>query len=68
LSKKTSGALAVYFKGKRVKILKFANKKTVKVPVTFYGKGNGKLYVKYTSSNQKYKNATSKKVKIKVKR
>jgi hypothetical protein len=68
LSKKTSGAITVYLKGKEIGTMTFKNKKTVKIPVTFYGSGKGKLYVKYTSGNKTYKNATSKKVSITVKR
>jgi hypothetical protein len=68
LSQKTSGALTVYFKGKSLGTMTFANKKTVKVPMTFWGNGKDKLYVKYTPADKKYKNATSKKVTVTVKR
>jgi hypothetical protein len=68
LNKKTSGVLTVYFKGKSIGSLAFKNKKSVKLPITFYGSGKGKLYVKYTSGTLKYKNATSKKITVRVKR
>jgi hypothetical protein len=68
LSKKTSGAITVYLKGSSIGTVTFKNKKTVKVPATFYGSGKGKVYVKFTSGNKNHKNATSKKVTITVKK